>query len=222
MPSPTLTFSSGDLRLSDFVDRLASAEPVPGGGSASAVAASLGAGLLAMVARLSQGRDKYAAHADLHVRAVETGRRLAHRFIELADEDAEAFGAFAAALKLPRDTEEHVAIRGAALSAAARHAADVPLATVRACLELVATAESLVGRSNANASSDLNVAAFLGEAAARGAAENVLVNLPSVGDGEYIAQATADVTRLLDEIDKLASAIHEAVRSGTTREPLPA
>ena len=216
--NPSLTSSA--LSLGEFVDRLASAEPVPGGGSASAVAGSLGAGLVAMVAGLSAGRPKYAAHAALHDTAIATGQRLARRFLELSDTDAEAYAGFAAALKMPRDTDAEQASRKAALQAAARIAAEVPLDTVEACLELVATAESLVGRSNVNASSDLNVAALLGEAAGRGAAENVLVNLPSVGDDAYTAVTTARVMRLLDDIEELAAATHEGVRSGASREPL--
>jgi methenyltetrahydrofolate cyclohydrolase len=212
--------SFADLTLGDFVDRLSSAEPVPGGGSASAVAASLGASLVAMVAALSQGRPKYAAHEPLHRSSIETGRRLTARFLELADEDAAAYAGFAAALKLPRETDMETDARRKALSAAARVAADVPLATVEACLELAAAAESLVGRSNVNASSDLNVAALLAEAAGRGAAENVLVNLPAVGDESYTGEMTARVMRLLDDINELAAAVHEGVRSGETRDPL--
>ena len=212
---------SSALTLGEFVERLASAEPVPGCGSASAVAASLGAGLVAMVAGLSVGRPKYAAHAALHEQAIATGQRLATRFLELSDIDAAAYAGFAAALKLPRDTAEERSTRGDALKAAARAAADVPLTTVEACLELVATAESLVGRSNANASSDLNVAALLAEAAGRGAAENVLVNLPAVGDEAYSATTTTRVVSLLDDIEELAAAVHAGVRAGTARDPLP-
>jgi formiminotetrahydrofolate cyclodeaminase len=175
-----------------------------------------------MVASLSAGRPKYAAHAALHTGAIVVGRRLAARFLELSDEDAAAYAGFAAALKLPRDTGEEQVTRQTALQAAARAAAEVPLATVEACLELLVTAESLVGRSNANAASDLNVAALLGEAAARGAAENVLVNLPSVGDDEYAAATTARVMGLLDDIQDFASATHEGVRGGEARDPLPA
>jgi formiminotetrahydrofolate cyclodeaminase len=208
--------------MGTFVDRLASADPVPGGGSASAVAASFGAGLVAMVAALSEGRPKYAAHAALHERAGEVGRRLVGRFLELADKDADAYMAFAAAMKLPRETDDERAVRSSAMQSAARRAADVPLETVEACLELVAAVESLAGRSNQNASSDLNVAALLGEAAARGAAENVLVNLPMIGDEDATGELTAQVMALLHSIGELAAATHAIVRSGDSRDPLPA
>jgi glutamate formiminotransferase/formiminotetrahydrofolate cyclodeaminase len=210
-----------DLTIDAFVARLSSAEPAPGGGSASAIAASLGASLVAMVAALSEGRPKYADHAALHAVAGAAGRRLADRFLQLADEDAAAYSAFAAALKLPRETDAERAARSERLRSAARVAADVPLACVEACAELVAAAESLAGRSNANASSDLGVAALLGEAAARGAAANVIVNLPAIGDEEAAAVLRGRVAGLLDGIAARAEATSAAVRDGTPRPPLP-
>jgi formiminotetrahydrofolate cyclodeaminase len=209
-----------DLTVGAFVEALASAAPVPGGGSASAVAASLGAGLVAMVASLSEGRPKYAAHAELHRHSQAVGQRLAARFLSLADEDADAYADFAAAMKLPKDTDEEKAARRTALSRAARRAAEVPLLTVEACLELVATAEALVGRSNVNASSDLDVATLLAEAAARGAAANVLINLPSVDDEQFSGEATARVMGLLDSVEEIVATVHAGVRSGDTRDPL--
>lgn len=209
-----------DLTLGGFVDDLASAAPVPGGGSASAVAASLGAALIAMVASLSEGRPKYAQHAELHRDSQVAGRRLAKRLLDLADEDAEAYAGFAAAMKLPRASEEEVAARRTALSLAARRAAEVPLMTVEACLELVATAETLVGRSNVNASSDLDVATLLAEAAARGAAANVLINLPSVDDDSFSGEATARVMGMLDSIEEIVSSVHAGVRSPESRDPV--
>jgi formiminotetrahydrofolate cyclodeaminase len=219
MPDPT-SGSFRDLTLDAFVDALASAAPVPGGGSASAAAASLGAGLVAMVASLSEGRPKYAAHADLHRESQSAGRRLAARFLDLADEDSAAYARFVRALKMAKDTDAEREARLVALRSAGRYAAEVPMRTIEDCLELVTAAEALVGRCNVNAASDLNVATLLGEAAARGAAANVLINLPAVDDEAYAADARAKVADLLGRIERMAQRVHAGVRSGETREPL--
>lgn len=217
-PSPRFR----DLTVGAFVDRLASAEPVPGGGSAAAVAGSLAAALVAMVAALSEGRPKYAEHSALHAEATGSARALADQFLFLADEDAEAYAGFGAARRLPRDSDLEREARSAAIRQAARSASDVPYRTVEACLEVVALAEALAGRSNPNASSDLEVAALLALAASRAAAANVYVNLPSIEDEAASEELLVATDRLVSDIDRLVSQTRETVRSGEARPPIEA
>ncbi len=212
----------GDLTVAAFVDQLASAAPVPGGGSAAAIAGSLAAGLVAMVASLSQDRPKYAAHAALHEEAITAGRGLAERLLALADEDAVAYAGYGAAMKLPRDTDQEREVRAAAIREAARAASQAPFHTVQVCLEVVGYTEALAGRSNRNASSDLEVAALLSTAAARAAAANVYVNLPAIGDEAVARELHASTERLADDVERLADRTRELVRGGEARDPLEA
>jgi methenyltetrahydrofolate cyclohydrolase len=213
--------SFAGLSLGEFVEQLSSAEPVPGGGAASAVAAALGASLASMVAALSTGRPKYAAFDATLQRAGTSGRRLAGELLALADRDAAAYGGYAAALKMPRGTDEEAEARRAAIKAAARVASDVPWEIVLACHALAVEAEALAGRSNVNAASDVLVAALLAEAGARGAAENVRINLPSTADGQYSEEMSQKLDEMLHEIAALADQTREIVLSGQAREPEP-
>lgn len=209
-----------DLTLAEFGERLASPDPVPGGGSASAVAAALGASLVAMVANLTLGRAKYAQHAPLSEAVAPAARALAKDLLDLADEDARAYAACAFALKLPREAFADKEYRDAQVREAARVAAEVPLRSVERCLDVLALAEKLAGRSNTNASSDLRVASLLLEAAADGAAANVLVNLPLIGTSEWTTATEARVAQLMQDVAFLAKTTRDIVATGQPRPPL--
>ncbi|MEO8625413.1 MAG: cyclodeaminase/cyclohydrolase family protein [Chloroflexota bacterium] len=217
MDSPSEALAG--LTLTQFSDRLASAEPVPGGGSASAIAGSFAASLLAMVARLSVDRPKYAAYQLTHGRALATGERGRTVLLELADADARAYAGFAAARKLPKETAEEQAARDEATRVAARASSDVPVTVVAECARLLDDVTAMAGRSNLNAASDLEVAARLASAAARGAAANVFINLPMVGDEAYAATTTGMIAGLLENIGRNAALVAEIVGGGGLREP---
>jgi formiminotetrahydrofolate cyclodeaminase len=216
-----LADSLAELTLTELSDRLASAEPVPGGGSASAIAGSFAASLLAMVARLSTDRPKYAAFQTTHARALATGERGRTILLELADADARAYAGFADARKMPKESDDEQAAREAATRIAARASTEVPLNVVDECSRLLLDVAAMAGRSNLNASSDLEVAARLASAAARGAAANVLINLPMVGDEDYAAATIQAVEGLLDGIERNAALVTEIVRGGGLLEPEP-
>lgn len=216
MDGPNATYAR--YSLAEFSERLASAEPVPGGGSASAYVGSLAASLVCMVARLSLGRPKYDQFTATNERALAAGESARLRLLELADEDARAYGAYSAARAMPRETDAEQRAREQASRAAAREASEVPLTVARECASLLDIIDSMAGRSNLNAASDLEVAARLSSAALRGAAANVLVNLPQVGDERYLGVTTAEVGGLVKDSDRALAQIAQRVAHGQLRE----
>jgi formiminotetrahydrofolate cyclodeaminase len=170
------------LTVDQFLDRLASGDPTPGGGSASALAGALGASLVSMVCNLTIGRERYAAH-DTEVREIlAAAGQLLTTLRNGVDQDAAAYDKVMAAFKLPRATDEEKAARQDAIQAATHAASLVPLALAEASAQVIEQAERAVGKTNVNAASDLAVAGLLGTAALDGAAANVEINLASLKD----------------------------------------
>ena len=169
-----------DLTVGAFDAEVAAASPAPGGGSAAALAGSVAAALVAMVCRLSLGRDDVAAADEELSAALEQSERLRCLLLELVDEDTAAFEAVMVAVRLPKADAAQRAARSVALKRATFGAAAVPLETLTAARQTLELAATLAGRANAGTASDLGVAVQLARAAGEGAFLNVAINLLSL------------------------------------------
>jgi formiminotetrahydrofolate cyclodeaminase len=186
-----------DLSVQELLERLGSSDPVPGGGSASALAAAMGAALVAMVAELTIGRDEYAKHEETvrHLRFDALERRA--ELVSLAQEDATAYDAVVQARRMPKDTEAEKAVRSQALGKAMVDAARAPLRAAIVAGEVLDLAERIAPIGNRNAVSDAGVAALLAAAGLRGALLNVRINLPYLpADEPMRTSAPAEIVRL--------------------------
>ncbi|MEJ7812608.1 MAG: glutamate formimidoyltransferase [Gemmatimonadaceae bacterium] len=189
---------SGGESVGGFLAAVASPAPTPGGGSVVAHVGALAAALAQMVAGLTVGRKKYVAveseMKDLALRAAELSSTLA----ALAERDAEAYTAVASAYKLPKDGEGAERARADAIAHALMGASEIPLETARACAAVAELAARAAEKGNTNAVSDAGVAALLAEAACRGAAYNVRINVAAMGD-RSAGQPLVDEARRLVE-----------------------
>jgi glutamate formiminotransferase/formiminotetrahydrofolate cyclodeaminase len=192
-----------DLPANDLIERVASAAPTPGGGSAAALVGATGAALVEMVVALTSGRPAAANDEAALGDIARSASELRKRFVELTDRDAEAYAAVVQARRMPRDTAAQAEARGGAVAAATREATRVPLETAGAGLDVLDLAERLAAIGNRNAISDVGVAALLAAAAARGAILNVRINRPSLDpDDELHVEADQLETRLADLADQ--------------------
>jgi len=164
--------------LDGWLEELAGSNPVPGGGSAAALAGALAGALVAMVARLTIGRKAYAA-VDERARAIlGEADVLRGELRRLVDDDAAAYTRVSAAYKVPKDD----AARGAAIDTALLGAAVTPLDVARRAARLGELAREIGTIGNKNARSDAKVAEALARTAVIGAMENVRVNVAALSD----------------------------------------
>ena len=175
VPPPSLL----DLRLRELLDRFASTDPTPGGGSAAALSGATAAALVAMVCAMPKSRTGAAEERGRLATALGWAREASSRLRGLVDEDSEAFEAVMAAYRLPKATDEEKGQRKKAVTRAMSHATRVPVQTAEACLVVMRAAVEAAQHGNPNALSDARTAGALAWAGLLGAVENVRINANS-------------------------------------------
>jgi glutamate formiminotransferase/formiminotetrahydrofolate cyclodeaminase len=203
-----------DRTLRAFSDDLASDAPVPGGGSAAAYAAALGSGLAAMVARIAAKKAPDDATLRDYIAEMEN---LRGDFLRLVDDDSAAYARVADAMKLPKATEEEKKSRSERLQTALLAASRVPLEVAKTSRRLLDACERGLAKAPAAAVSDLGVGALLAEAALRGAAMNVMINLASLKDHGQVKALSEDLDRALEGADVQRKKITDFVESRIAR-----
>ena len=171
-----------DLTINEFLERVQSDEPVPGGGSVAALAGTLSAGLSTMVARLTAGRSGETEFEERLSAVIEKATLLRKRLTEDIDRDSDAYGAVMKAYRMAKGTDEEKAARTKAIQAALEGAARVPLSVAEVGMELLAIAEFVVTEGNPNAVTDGATAALMARSSVLAALYNVRINLSSMKD----------------------------------------
>ena len=177
-----------DLPAGELLERFASSQPTPGGGSAAALAGALGAALAAMVCAMPKTRTGAAEERARLDAALGQGQQAGSRLRQLVDEDTAAYEAVLAAYRMPKGSEEEKAERKSAVDRAMERATAMPLETAKACVTVLDAAVEAAAHGNANALSDARTAGALALAGLLGAVENVRINAQP--DSEFLQTAS--------------------------------
>jgi formiminotetrahydrofolate cyclodeaminase len=186
------------MTLPELLDAFASNEPVPGGGSAAALAGAVGASLLIMVAGLPTTRTGTPEEAADLAEASARLRPLRDALASLVQEDSDAYAAVVAAMKLPKVTDADKRARRAAIETAMQRATETPLETMRCCQQALRGAIIVAANGNRSAASDTAAGVELLLAGLRSAGLNVDINIESLSDRAF-------ASRLAEERRQLAA-----------------
>lgn len=194
-----------------FLARLASASATPGGGSAAAYAGAMAASLVAMVARLTLGRKKYAQVEKRMQEIVGEADQLQAFLHRAVSEDSQAFDRVMEAYRMPKETEEEKNLRSKAIQQATCRAAEVPLSVAKKALRVMELAAQVAEQGNVNALSDAFSANALARAAIQAAGMNVQVNASVVKDEAQAGKWLRELSQLENQAGQVESHLQETL-----------
>lgn len=189
--------------LTEYLHDLAAKKPAPGGGSASALAGSLGASLLSMVANYTLGKEAYKAFEKDIERILKASEEIRYEFSALVDEDVEAYQTYFEAMK-DKDRDK--------IESALKNATGVPIDICKLAFEGIKLSLELADKGNKSLASDVGVAAELFEASYKGAKMNIDINLKGLSDGHFIDLAKKSLGPMEEGFVKMKDSVVEKVR----------
>ena len=199
------------ITIEEFQDALSSDNPTPGGGTASAIALGHAASLVAMVANLTIGNEKWSEGWEVSDSAIILANTVIKDSAKLATEDSDAFEDVMNSFKLPKNNDDEKNIRREAIRNSILKAAEIPYRTALLALDLLKVMVPLSRYGNQNAISDVGVAALLATAGCKGALFNVEINLNSL-PSDYGSEMRGNYELINDECRTLSKDIMHNVK----------
>ena len=195
-----------------FLDETFSKAPVPGGGGTAALVGSIGVALAGMVGNLTLGKKKYANYqADIE-RILANARSLQGELLSLIDKDAENFYPLSQCYGLPAETDEEKAIKEEKMQAALKVAITAPIDIVKLSYKAIKLHEELMNKGSKLAISDVGCGVICLKAALQSGWLNVMINLKSIKDTDYIRAVESELLPLVKDGEQLADSIYENVK----------
>jgi formiminotetrahydrofolate cyclodeaminase len=181
-----------DRKILEFLEDLSSSKPSPGGGSAGDLILSISASLISMVFSLSKGIENYSDEVKI----------LRDEFFNLSIEDEDVFNKVMDAYKLPKNSEEEKKFRREKIEEVLKNATEIPFKALKLSKKLIPYIEILLKDGNKNAISDVGVAILSLKSGAISSYLNVLINLKSIKDIEFIQKIKSEAEKIKREIEE--------------------
>lgn len=175
-------------RIKEFLEKLSSSDSMPGGGVASSLVAANGISLILMVCNLTIGKEKYKENEALVISVKREAEKLKEKFLELMDKDAETFKVMEKVFAMPNSTEEEKNLRKEKMQEACKICCETPKEMIENAIKGIELTDSIYGKSNKSAESDLIVGKKLLRASIEGAWENIAINLRYINDEKFVKE----------------------------------
>lgn len=195
----------------EFVNVLASKSAVPGGGGAAALVGAIGMALGSMVCNLTIGKKKYAEYEESVNEILVKAREIEKKLLSMIDKDAKNFLPLSKAYGLPNSTEEEKKIKEEIMENALKVACEVPIDIVRVCFDAIKLHEDLVDKGSKLAISDVGVGVQCLRAAILSGKLNVVININSIKDMEYVETIRKEVNSVVEEGVKICDEVYAKV-----------
>lgn len=201
------------MSVRDFVELVGARTSAPGGGSVSALIASLGAGLGAMVGWMSYGNKKF-EHLDSTMRKlIPPLHQKMKELISMIDADTNAFNDYMLAMKMPKTNDKEIKLRDEKMQAGLKKAVDVPLGVMKLADSCWDSMIEMAQHGNIASKSDLEVGAKSLETGIWGAFKNVQINLPQIKDEKYKKEILSEAGKILKNSEQHLKKICEILNN---------